>query len=85
MARCLSADEHPTVLIPEGFAHGFQALADDCELLYFHTPPYEPAAERGLNATDPLLSIDWPETVTEMSARDSVTSDAEADARGVAL
>ena len=40
----LSAANHRTLLIPEGFAHGFQTATDDCELLYLHTAPYRPAS-----------------------------------------
>jgi dTDP-4-dehydrorhamnose 3,5-epimerase len=67
----LSADNHKTFLIPDGFAHGFQTLTENCELLYFHTAPYEPASEGGLNACDPTLNITWPLPVTELSARDA--------------
>ena len=67
----LSASNHRTLLIPEGFAHGFQTLSDDCELLYFHTAAYQPSAEGGLNAQDPKLNIFWPETVVELSSRDA--------------
>jgi dTDP-4-dehydrorhamnose 3,5-epimerase len=58
------------MLIPEGFAHGFQTLSDDVELLYCHSAPYVAAAEDGLNATDERLSIAWPLTISERSARD---------------
>ena len=70
-AEILTANNHKTLLIPEGFAHGFQTLTEDCELLYFHTAAYQPSAEGGLNAQDPRLDIDWPTTVTELSARDA--------------
>jgi dTDP-4-dehydrorhamnose 3,5-epimerase len=70
-AEVLCPDNHWTLLIPEGFAHGFQALSDDCELLYFHTARYEPAAEAGLHAEDPLLAIRWPKPVTGLSPRDA--------------
>jgi dTDP-4-dehydrorhamnose 3,5-epimerase len=66
----LSATNHRSLLIPDGFAHGFQALTDDCELLYLHTAAYEPLSEGALNATDPALAIAWPLAITEMSARD---------------
>ena len=69
-AEILSADNHKTLLIPEGFAHGFQTLTEDCELLYFHTAAYQPSAEGGLNAQDPRLDIRWPEAVLELSSRD---------------
>lgn len=70
-AEVLSADNHKTLVIPEGFAHGFQALTDDCEMLYFHTAAYQPGAEGGLNAQDPRLAIFWPLPVTELSPRDA--------------
>ncbi|MFZ4792276.1 MAG: dTDP-4-dehydrorhamnose 3,5-epimerase family protein [Candidatus Competibacteraceae bacterium] len=70
-AEILSADNHHTLLIPEGFAHGFQTLTDHCELLYFHTAPYQPSAEGGLNVHDLRLNIGWPEAVTEWSPRDA--------------
>jgi dTDP-4-dehydrorhamnose 3,5-epimerase len=69
-AECLSAENHRALLIPEGFAHGFQTLTDDCELIYLHTAAYHPAAEGAVNAFDPRLAIDWPLPVAEMSDRD---------------
>lgn len=66
----LSANNHKTIIIPEGFAHGFQTLTNNCEMLYFHTATYQPDAEGGLNAKDPKLSIQWPHTFTEQSPRD---------------
>jgi len=69
-AETLSADNHRTLVIPEGIAHGFQALSDDCELLYLHTAAYQPDAESGLNAIDPCLAIAWPLPVGERSSRD---------------
>lgn len=70
-SEVLSEDNHRTLVVPAGFAHGFQALTDGCELLYLHTYAYQPASERGLNARDPLLAINWPEDIVEMSARDA--------------
>lgn len=69
-AEELSADNRRSMLIPEGFAHGFQALTDDCELLYFHSAAHAPGSEGALNALDPHLSIHWPLEITEMSERD---------------
>jgi len=70
-AEELSEQNQKTLLIPEGFAHAFQTLSDDVEMLYCHSVSYCPAAEGGLNPTDPLLSIDWPLEITELSQRDA--------------
>ena len=69
-AEVLSADNHKTLVIPEGFAHGFQTLTDDCEMLYFHTAAYQPGDEDGLNAQDPRLTIRWPLPIAGLSPRD---------------
>ncbi len=67
----LSDSNHRTMVIPEGFAHGFQTLSDDCEMLYLHTASYHPESEDGLNALDPALAIAWPLGIGERSARDT--------------
>lgn len=66
----LSAGNDRQVFIPEGFAHGFQALTDDAELLYQHTAPYAPSSEDGVRYDDPALAIGWPLPVTMVSDRD---------------
>lgn len=67
----LSADNRRALLIPEGFAHGFQTLTADCELLYLHSAAYVPDAEGGLQPQDPALAIAWPLAISEISARDA--------------
>lgn len=69
--RRLDPTNREMMVIPEGFAHGFQTLTDDCELLYFHTAPYVPGSEGGLNACDPRIGIAWPEPLTLRSDRDA--------------
>ena len=69
-AEIISAENGHSLLIPEGCAHGFQALTDDCELLYLHTAAYAPQAEGGLRFDDPRIGIAWPLQNTELSARD---------------
>lgn len=80
----LDPDNFRTFLIPEGFAHGFQALTDDCELLYFHTEAHHPESEAGLDARDPALAIAWPMPITERSPRDEAHPRASEFFRGVA-
>lgn len=70
-AETLSAVNHKTLVIPEGFAHGFQTLSDNCEMLYFHTATYHRQAEDGLNPLDKRLGINWPLSVNNLSSRDS--------------
>ncbi len=70
-SEVLSCSNHKTLVIPEGFAHGFQTLTNDCEMLYCHTAPYQPKAEGGLNSRDPRLAITWPLPMTEISPRDT--------------
>jgi dTDP-4-dehydrorhamnose 3,5-epimerase len=69
-AEPLSADNHRALLIPEGFAHGFQTLSDNVALLYCHSAAHNPDAEAALQAQDPRLAIRWPLAITEMSNRD---------------
>lgn len=66
----LRADEPRELFIPEGFAHGFQALSDNAQLLYFHTAPWTPAREGGLRHDDPRLAIAWPLPPMNVSDRD---------------
>jgi dTDP-4-dehydrorhamnose 3,5-epimerase len=79
----LTPENHRTLIIPEGCAHGFQALTDDCEMLYLHTAPYRPETEGGLNPRDPLLAIEWPQAITELSVRDASRADLETVFAGI--
>ena len=56
----LSADNVAQLLVPAGFAHGFQTLTADCEVLYKVTDLYSPQVEGGLLWNDPALGIAWP-------------------------
>ncbi|MCH6585078.1 MAG: dTDP-4-dehydrorhamnose 3,5-epimerase [Proteobacteria bacterium] len=81
----LSAQNNRGLLIPEGFAHGFQALSENCELIYFHTAPYVHEAEAGLNVVDTVLGINWPLPITELSDRDRSHPMVHPDFQGVSL
>ena len=56
---------------PKGFAHGFQTLTDNVEMLYFHSESYSAPHEGGLRWDDRALAIDWPLALTDQSARDA--------------
>jgi dTDP-4-dehydrorhamnose 3,5-epimerase len=66
----LSAENFRALLIPEGFAHGFQALTEDCELIYFHSCPYHAGSEGAIHPDEPRVGIRWPRPIAEMSSRD---------------
>lgn len=70
-AVTLDQDNRAMLYIPAGFAHGFQTLAPDTELLYFHSEFHAPGHEGGLAHDDPELSIPWPLPVVALSARDA--------------
>lgn len=66
----LSAENRAALYIPAGFAHGFQALRDETEVLYMIDRPYVAEAARGLRWDDPALDVVWPEPVAVISERD---------------
>jgi len=66
----LSGQKKNMLYIPEGFAHGFQTLTEDCELIYFHSEYYTSGNEGGIRYNDPAIGIQWPMEATEVSERD---------------
>ena len=58
------------IYIPQGFAHGFQTLSDNVELIYQHSSFYVPNVEGGIKYDDPTIKIDWPLELTNISERD---------------
>jgi dTDP-4-dehydrorhamnose 3,5-epimerase len=66
----LSADNKKMLYIPEGFAHGFQTLSDNVEIIYHHTEFYSPENEGGVRYNDPVLKINWPLPLSYISDRD---------------
>ncbi len=66
----LSPTNNRMMIIPEGFAHGFQVLEPASELLYLHTAVYHVDSEGGVRYDDPRVEIDWPLPVVDLSRRD---------------
>lgn len=81
----LSAINRISILIPEGFAHGFQTLTNDCELIYLHTAKYHPESEGAMNVSDPKLDIHWPLAISELSDRDRNHKFIEKNYQGIVL
>jgi dTDP-4-dehydrorhamnose 3,5-epimerase len=67
----LSAANKKMIYIPEGFAHGFQTLENNTELIYHHTEFYQPGVEGGISYNDPALNISWPLPVQNISGREN--------------
>ena len=66
----LSADNMKMLYVPEGFAHGFQSLEDDIEMIYYTTEFYSPEHEGGIRYNDPKVNVEWPLEVTDISEKD---------------
>jgi dTDP-4-dehydrorhamnose 3,5-epimerase len=66
----ITAENLKMMYVPEGFAHGFQTLEDNTELLYHHTEFYHPESEGGVNALDKKININWPKEITLLSDKD---------------
>ena len=67
----MTADNRASIYIPAGFAHGFQTLTDDAEVVYHISEPHRSEAARGVRWDDPDLAIVWPKaTQRVISARD---------------
>jgi dTDP-4-dehydrorhamnose 3,5-epimerase len=71
----LSADNRRMLYIPEGFAHGFQSLEDDSEVIYQMSEFYAPEQARGARWNDPAFGIVWPLPDPIMNDRDRTWPD----------
>lgn len=84
-AARLSAENAYSLLMPEGFAHGFQTLEPDVRILYVHSAPHSADHEGGIDALDPGLGIDWPLAVSARSKRDLALPVLAEDFEGIDL
>jgi dTDP-4-dehydrorhamnose 3,5-epimerase len=66
----LSAENMLGLLVPEGFAHGFQTLEDNTTVIYHSTAFYTPSAEGGLHFNDTELNISWKIPPISVSEKD---------------
>ncbi len=66
----LTADNRRALYVPPFFAHGYQTLTDDAEVIYQVSGAYQPGTERGLRYDDPALALTWPVPVAVISDKD---------------
>jgi dTDP-4-dehydrorhamnose 3,5-epimerase len=83
-AQELARDDAQMLVVPEGFAHGFQSLEPDSELLYLHTASYHQPSDDGLRHDDPRLAISWPLPPQDLSPRDLSHPLLDTDFTGIA-
>ncbi|MES2850096.1 MAG: dTDP-4-dehydrorhamnose 3,5-epimerase [Bacteroidota bacterium] len=79
----LSATNKQMIYIPEGFAHGFQTLEENTELIYHHSEFYQPGVEGGFRYNDEVLNIQWPLPVINVSERDNNHSLLDVNFKGI--
>lgn len=59
VGEILSEENHRSLYIPEGFAHGFCVLSDEADVLYKVSDEYSPENDRGIIWNDPTINISW--------------------------
>lgn len=67
----LNANDLKSIYIPQGVAHGFLTLTENCELLYLMSESYNPELSCGVRWDDPAFAIEWPITNPILSAKDA--------------
>ena len=65
------------VVVPQGCAHGFLTMDDDCLAFDLVTAPHDPLRERGVRWDDPAFGIAWPGAVRVIAERDRTYADSE--------
>jgi dTDP-4-dehydrorhamnose 3,5-epimerase len=71
----LTDKNYKMLYVPRNFAHGFQTLEDDTEVMYLVSEFYAPQSERGVRYNDPAFNVMWPLEVSQISAKDAVWPD----------
>ena len=78
----LRADEGNALYVPRGFAHGFQTLVDETDVLYMIADPYVPEASSGVRWDDPAFAVEWPDAERRtISTRDRAWPDFRSEHR----
>jgi dTDP-4-dehydrorhamnose 3,5-epimerase len=75
----LTADDHRTLYVPRGFAHGFQTLTDDTEIFYQISEFYVPEASAGVRWDDPAFRVAWPLPISTIADKDNRWPDFQPD------
>jgi dTDP-4-dehydrorhamnose 3,5-epimerase len=75
----LNSRSHNSLYIPSGFAHGFQTLEEDTEIVYMMSDYYRPDLQDGVRYNDPAFDINWPLPLSSISSQDLDYPDFDSD------
>jgi dTDP-4-dehydrorhamnose 3,5-epimerase len=75
IAVTLTAQNYRMLYVPEGYAHGFQTLEDNTEVVYQMSAFYAPDSARGVRWDDQAFGIQWPSAQRIISERDRTYPD----------
>jgi dTDP-4-dehydrorhamnose 3,5-epimerase len=78
----LSAKNKLMMYVPEGFAHGFQTLTEEAEIIYFVSQFYHKPSERTIRFDEPRVNIKWPLPLNHISEKDKQANFLEGDFPG---
>jgi dTDP-4-dehydrorhamnose 3,5-epimerase len=67
----LSPENNKAFYIPKGFAHGFQTLEDNSEVLYGISTKYDLNSSRGVRWNDEKFGITFPLEISIINERDA--------------
>jgi dTDP-4-dehydrorhamnose 3,5-epimerase len=81
----LSEENMDGILIPEGFAHGFQTMEDNTSLIYHHTEFYTPNADAGIRFDDTAVNIEWKLTAVNVSQKDNTYKLIDKNFKGIKI
>lgn len=71
----LTSELRNGLYVPPGFAHGYQTLESDTEILYMMTESYRPGHADGFRWNDPAFNIAWPDDQRLIFDRDNTYPD----------
>ncbi len=82
----LSSKNKTMMYVPKGFAHGFQTLTEEAEIIYMASNHYSREAEGTIHYNDPAVDIQWPLLLNKISDKDRTASFLDKDLfKGIAL
>lgn len=70
VSEILTKENHRSLYVPDGFAHGFCVLSDMADVLYKVSNEYSLEHEKGIIWNDPEIDIQWPTKNPIISEKD---------------